>query len=281
MPRPILTLFTYLAACAALAGAPGTARAADAPKSAEAGHPHSYALVVGTNEGGAGQARLRFAEDDARRVAEVLRDVGRVAPSDAQVLLHPDAASLLAAIDALAVKLKADAAAHGPSEVVFYYSGHARANALTLGADEVPLAALRERLSALPAGLTIVVLDACQSGAFARTKGAEPAADFTYNSVSRLTQKGLAVMASSTSQELSQESDELKGSYFTHHLVTALRGAGDADHDGRVSLDEAYRYAYRQTLASTALTQVGEQHVTLETDLTGHDDVAVTFPSEA
>jgi hypothetical protein len=88
-------------------------------------------------------------------------------------------------------------------------------------------------------------------------------------------------MASSSSQELSQESDELRGSYFTHHLVTALRGAGDADGDGRVSLDEAYRYAYRQTLASTALTQVGEQHVTLETDLTGHDDVAVTYPAEA
>ena len=85
-------------------------------------------------------------------------------------------------------------------------------------------------------------------------------------------------MASSSPQELSQESDELKGSYFTHHLVTALRGAGDADGDGRVSLDEAYRYAYRRTLASTARTQVGEQHVTLETDLAGQGDVPVTYP---
>ena len=88
-------------------------------------------------------------------------------------------------------------------------------------------------------------------------------------------------MASSTAEELSQESDAFKGSYFTHHLVTALRGAGDTDGDGRVSLDEAYRYAYRRTLASTARTKVGEQHVTLETDLAGQGEIPVTFPAEA
>src|SRR4029077_10249454 len=93
--------------------------------------------------------------------------------------------------------------------------------------------------------------------------------------------KGIAVMASSTGQELSQESDALKSSYFTHHLVVALRGAGDADGDGKVSLDEAYRYAYRRTLASTARTRVGAQHATLETDLSGQGDVPATSPADA
>src|SRR5262249_15794592 len=88
-------------------------------------------------------------------------------------------------------------------------------------------------------------------------------------------------MASSSAQELSQESDKLKGSYFTHLLLTALRGAADADGDGRVSLDEAYHYAYRRTLAATARTQVGSQHVTLEMDLAGQGDVPVTYPAQA
>jgi hypothetical protein len=118
----------------------------------------------------------------------VLRDLGHFDPGDVSVLLHPDAAGITAALDALSAKLRARSGE--PSEVVFYYSGHARANALTLGGEEIPLATLRERLGGLPATLTIVVLDACQSGAFARVKGAEPAADFTYNSVARLTQKG-------------------------------------------------------------------------------------------
>jgi uncharacterized caspase-like protein len=244
-------------------------------------HPHAYAILVGNNAGGPGQAPLRFAESDARRLADVLREIGHYDIGDVRLLYHPDAAGLLASLDEVAAKVRADAARGEQAEVVFYYSGHARANAINLGGEELLLSTLRDRLTALPSALTIVVLDACQSGSFSRVKGAEPAADFTYNSVSRLTQKGLAVMASSTSQELSQESDELKASYFTHHLVTALRGAGDADGDGRVSLDEAYRYAYRRTLASTARTQVGEQHVTLETDMAGQGEVPVTYPREA
>jgi Caspase domain len=278
-----MTRFLCLAASVVPALVSGALPAAadTAPVLVTPPRPHAYAVVVGSNAGGEGQGPLRFAEGDAQQVAEVLREIGHFDPGDVRVLLHPDAAQVLAAIDEVGAKVQANAARGEPSEVVFYYSGHARATAVNLGTDELPLASLRARLTALPTSLTIVVLDACQSGAFARVKGAEPAADFSYNSIAKLTQKGLAVMASSSQEELSQESDELRGSYFTHHLVTALRGAGDADHDGRVSLDEAYRYAFRRTLASTARTQVGEQHVTLETDLAGQGDVPLTYPAEA
>jgi hypothetical protein len=88
-------------------------------------------------------------------------------------------------------------------------------------------------------------------------------------------------MASSSAIELSQESDELKSSYFTHHLLVALRGGGDSDRDGRVTLAEAYAYAYNHTLAETAATSVGEQHVTLETELRGKGDVPITYPAQA
>jgi uncharacterized caspase-like protein/opacity protein-like surface antigen len=237
--------------------------------------------VVGSNAGGPGQGALRFAEDDAKRMSDVLVQLGHYHAEDVKLLLHPKSDEVLAAISDVTKAAQVNSQRGEQSMVVFYYSGHARSNALTLGGQEVALADLREKLSTLPSTVTIVVLDACQSGAFARVKGSEPAADFTYNSVQRLKQKGLAVMASSTSQELSQESDELSASYFTHHLVTALRGAGDADNDGRVSLDEAYRYAYRHTLASTARTAVGEQHVTLENNLAGQDELPVTWPKEA
>jgi hypothetical protein len=256
-------------------------RAAASPPAGASSRAHAHAVVVGSNVGGPGQEPLRFAESDAEQVASVLRELGHYEARRTRVLLHPDAGEVLHALDEMGAEIRAEAANGEPAQVVFYYSGHARASAINLGTDELPLSILRERLRSLPAFLTIVVLDACQSGAFARVKGAEPAADFSYNSVAKLTQKGLAVMASSTSQELSQESDELRASYFTHHLVTALRGAADSDGDGRVSLDEAYRYAYRRTLASTAATQVGGQHVTFETDLAGQDEVPVTYPAEA
>jgi Caspase domain len=274
---------SFPAAWAALAGA--CVIFASAPRARaetpSVPHPHAYGIIVGSNTGGAGQQPLRYAEDDAERVAAVLRDLGRFGTSDLRVLAHPDVAKILATVDELVPKLKEHAERGEQATFFFYYSGHAKASALTLGDAELPLAVLRERLRQVPSTLTLVVLDACQSGAFARTKGAEPAADFSFNSVARLTTKGIAVMASSTGQELSQESDALKSSYFTHHLVVALRGAGDADGDGKVSLDEAYRYAYRRTLAATARTRVGTQHATLETDLSGQGDVPVTYPADA
>jgi hypothetical protein len=243
--------------------------------------PHSYAVIVGSNPGGPGQSTLQFAERDARQVAALMRELGRTPPANTRLLLSPSAAEVRAALAALAPTLAAHARRGEPSQLLFYYSGHARAEAANLGDDVLPLGELRSALLALPATLKVVVLDACQSGAFSNVKGAAPAADFSFNSVRRLDTQGVAVLASSSGAELSQESAQLGASFFTHHLLAALRGAGDANTDGRVSLDELYRYAYQNTLADTARTAVGSQHVTLETELKGKGDVSLSFPLDA
>ena len=239
------------------------------------------AVIIGTNKGGPGQSDLKFAEDDARGVAELLTSIGRYRAGDIDLLLRPSLRDVERALDRLAARAQAARQRGGDVQALFYYSGHARANALNLAGDELPLGDLRARLLALPATVTVVVLDACQSGAISRIKGAEPTADFSFNSVNRLSTSGIAVMASSSATELSQESDALRSSFFTHHLVSGLRGAGDADGDGRVTLVEAYRYAYNQTLAATAATAVGSQHATLETGLRGKGEVVLAYPAAA
>src|SRR6476620_814826 len=241
----------------------------------------TYALVVGSNAGGPGPGELRYAEDDARRVGKHLTELGGYAPDQVDVIVHPSPDELRARIGKLSDKLAADDKAGRPTRVLFYYSGHARATALDLGSKELPLEELRQRLFALPSKLTVVVLDACQSGAFSRVKGAQPAADFSYNSRQQLDATGVAVLASSSGSELSQESEQLKSSYFTHHLLVGLRGAGDTNGDGLVTVDEAYRYAYHQTLLATAETAVGGQHVSLEVDLKGHGEVPLSFPRKS
>jgi hypothetical protein len=256
--------------------APAAAQAPQAP------HPGTcHALVVGSNAGGPGQAPLRYAERDALRMAEVLTELGGCDPQRVRRLVAPDGAELLDALDGVGRALAEQAQAGEETRFFFYYSGHARADALNLGDERVPLAELDQRLSALPATLSIAVLDACQSGAFVRSKGAGPATDFSFNSVERLRTRGVAVIASSSSAELSQESDELQAGHFTHHWLVSLRGAGDADADGVVTLSEAYAYAYNRTLASTAATTIGEQHATLRNEITGQGDVALTRPADA
>jgi uncharacterized caspase-like protein len=241
----------------------------------------TYAIVVGSNTGGPGQADLRYAEDDARRVGALLTELGGYKADQVDIVVHPTPDQLRARIGKLADKLAADAKVGRPSRILFYYSGHARAEALDLGKNQMPLAELRSRLFELPAKLTVVVLDACQSGAFSRVKGAAPTADFSFNSRTQLDASGVAVLASSSGSELSQESEQLKGSYFTHHLLVGMRGASDANKDGLVTVDEAYRYAYHQTLLATAETAVGGQHVSLEVDLKGHGEVPMSFPRAA
>jgi hypothetical protein len=240
-----------------------------------------YAIVVGSNAGGPGQTELKYAEDDARKMGALLVELGGYTADQVDVVVHPSPADLRDRLAKLGERVAADAAAGKQTRVFFYYSGHARASAIDLGSDELPLTELRQRLFALGATLTVVVLDACQSGAFSHVKGAAPAADFSFSSRQHLDASGVAVLASSSGSELSQESIELRGSYFTHHLLVGLRGAGDANGDGQVSLDEAYRYAYHQTLLATAETAVGGQHVTFEADLKGHGEVPLSFPRAA
>jgi hypothetical protein len=256
----------------------GTAAADTQPAAPEIA---SYALVVGSNQPGPGQVELRYAEDDARRVGATLAAIGGYAPGAIDVLVRPTPDALRRRLDRLTRRVAADAAAGKQARVLFYYSGHARSTAIDLGPAGLPLGELRRRLLAVPAALKVVVLDACQSGAFSRVKGATPAADFSFNSRQHLDASGVAVLASSSGSELSQESELLRGSYFTHHLLVGLRGAGDANRDGAVSVDEAYRYAYHHTLVATSATAVGGQHVSLEVELKGHGEVPLSYPRPA
>jgi hypothetical protein len=242
---------------------------------------NAHAVIVGSNRGGPGQRDLRYAHEDARRVLELLTQVGGYAHGRVQLVLDPGRQDLLEALDRAQTQLRAHADRGEPSVFLFYYSGHARARALNMGKEELALGDLRQRLTSLSSTVTIAILDACQTGAISRVKGAHPAADFSYNSVNDLKTAGVAVMASSSASELSQEAESLRSSYFTHHLVVGLRGAADADQDGGVTLSEAYRYAYNRTLVDTARTAVGKQHVTLETRLRGKGEMTLTYPVRA
>ncbi len=241
----------------------------------------SYALVVGSNRPGAGQSPLAYAQHDADRFRAVLTELGGIMPGRIRTLYDPSAETLENTLKGLSQEMSRHRDADEPVNFVFYYSGHARATAINLGHTELKLTNLRQMLETLPAKFKLVVLDACQTGAISTVKGIQPTADFSYNSVSGLRVEGMAVLASSAADELSQESERLDGSFFTHHLVAGLRGAADLDGDGRVTLNEAHRYTYNRTLVDTTETAVGRQHVTLETDMSGEGEMVLSWPSGA
>jgi len=207
-----------------------------------------YALVIGANPGWSQDRPLRYAETDAERMRDVLVDLGGFPRGHVAVLRDPDTREVRGALDSLTRVVRGA----GEDTLVFvYYSGHADARHVHLR-GEPPLShdELQAALRALPATITLAVIDACKSGTVTR-KGGQPTTEFDVDVVAPKL-SGLVVLTSSGADELSQESRALAGSVFTHHLISALRGAADNDADQRVTLGEAYRYAYDRTRADTA-----------------------------
>jgi hypothetical protein len=238
------------------------------------------ALVVGSNEGHGGDARLRFAETDAQHTARVLVTVGGFAAADTRLLLAPTAERVRAELAKLAERLHRQTGDRNDDLVVFYFSGHADATSLHLGPDSLPLGELKAAVGAVEATASVVVLDACQAGALVRLKGGQPAPVFAVTTAQALP-RGLAFLASSSESEMAQESDELAASFFTHYFLSGLRGAADRDRDGRVSLTESFEFASRHTLAATVASAAGPQHPSFRVDLAGDHDITLTFPGRA
>lgn len=58
--------------------------------------------------------------------------------------------------------------------------------------------------------------------------------------------KGRAIITASGPAEVSVELPELGHGISTHYVVTGLKGAGDLNRDGVVSVQELYEYVEQQ-----------------------------------
>jgi uncharacterized caspase-like protein len=237
-----------------------------------------FALVIGDARGGAGTRPLRYAERDARRIYGIFTRLGGVREEDARLLTAASADEVRFALGQLSASAQAAHAAGDETVLIVYYSGHAKDGDLRLGDSRMPLAELREALRAAPADVRIGLLDSCQSGAITRSKGVRPAPAFDVVQAQQASTRphGLVLIASSSADEESQESDEIGASFFTHYLASGLLGDADASGDGKVTLAEAYAYAYARTVGETAETRAGAQHPVYLYDLGGAGDVVLT-----
>lgn len=239
-----------------------------------------FALVIGNDRGAAQSPKLRWAEADAQKVQSVLVELGGFHPSDVRLVTGKSASDARRALDGLEARV-IDAAKSGAATLlVVYYSGHADGDVLELDGTEWPFAELTAALERSQAQVRLAFVDSCRSGKWLQRKGGTPGPAFAIDVADRLDSRGYAVVTSSAGDELSQESAEVRGSYFTHYLVSALRGAGDASNDGQVTLGEAYRYAYERTVARTTGTTFGSQHPMYEFRLTGQGEVVLTTPRQ-
>lgn len=235
-----------------------------------------YAVIIGANNGAADEQKLRFAESDATRVAELLSEIGGV-PAENQVVLRSKTAdevrrALIATNERIRVGQRA-----GAEIVLFvYYSGHGDADSLHLGDTRLALRELEALVRGSSAQIRMLVIDSCRSGSVTRVKGGKPAAPLALSSgIDEVPGEGVIVLTASAAGEDAQESDQLAGSFFTHYLLSGLRGAADDDGDQIITVAEAFGYTREQTILASSRTLSGTQHPTFHYDLRGRADISL------
>lgn len=239
--------------------------------------PGTARVVIGNDVGGPDDVTLRYAEDDASKVYTVLENLGGFRPENMLLLRGRSADEVRDALIAMNERIRHQAGPGRADSMLFvYYSGHADARTLHLGPSELPLRQVEQLVTGSSAGFRVLVLDACRSGALTRVKGGRRAPPVAIALEDRLAGEGTVFLTASSANEDAQESDFIKGSFFTHYLVSGLIGAADQNHDGRVVLEEAYRYAYEHTLRASSRTLAGTQHPTFKYDVRGQGQIVLT-----
>jgi len=236
--------------------------------------PGRVAVVAGSNVGAPSRARLHFAEKDAERFERALKELGDFSADQIEVQKGLGTEAFRQALGRAEEKIKAARASGEKTLLVVYFSGHAGNGGLEFGNERVNYEELKESASRSSADAKIFIVDACEAGTLTQVKGARAEArlDFALP-VDEV--KGTAFIASTAVGEAAQESAALGGSFFTHNLDVALRGAGDADGDGLVTMAEAFRYTANATVAATTATESGPQHPTYDFRMSGRGDVVL------
>lgn len=238
---------------------------------ASAGPVRRIAVLVGANAAAPDRQPLRYAHQDADRLAQVLLRVGGYEPEGVVVLHDPAPEQLLEKLEQARANLR-NSDGNSESLLFFYYSGHADETSLYPSGRPLPLERLRLLLD--EPGITVRVgfIDACQGGAWTRAKGLHAVEPFQVP-LSALRSAGSVLIASSSGLESAHESDLLRGSFFTHHFAAGLLGAADQTGDGAVSLTEAFDYAKRLTIRDSARYAQAPQHPSFDLRLRGRQDL--------
>jgi hypothetical protein len=232
---------------------------------ADSGERPLFALVIGANRSpDAEVAPLRYADDDAVQNARLLRQMGAevvllVAPDAATRRLHPavqasppSRAAVAAGMRALDRRMAAARARGARPVFYFFYSGHGEVEHnrgyVSLGAERFYRDDLLQLLAAAPAWRKHVIVDACKSYflVFERGPGGRrrPARGFALTGGEQELPADTGVLLSTSAAVDSHEWEAVGAGVFSHELRSALRGAADADGDGRVSYDEAAAFVW-------------------------------------
>lgn len=278
IPVAFALAFTSASGLATAAAAP--ARAEKAPAAAPDllpvdGSWTRMGVVVASAKGLTGDRPLRFAYRDAERLGRMLAGVGQVESADLFVIKAEDHAGFRAQLARAGARVAALKAQGRKVFLQFYYSGHGGARQFHLADGPFAFDEVKAALGGESPDARVYVLDVCFGASFFNSKGFVTAPPVQLKMEMDPSARGEVTISSSSLEEQAYEVKTLGGSIFTSHWIMALRGAGDRNRDGQVTLFEAYSYAYDRTSGYSAEALDRPQHPSFQMDLTGARDVTL------
>ena len=238
-----------------------------------------YAAVIGINDY-RHVPNLKYASKDAQAFARYMRE-NMGLDSDHLFELYDSQATMRNMKSLLGTKLRK--MADKPEDTVFiFFAGHGapEKDPTSLDGDSIskyimahdsdmddlytsaiPMNEIARIFSRIRAERIVFISDSCYSGGSGgRTVLASGwrAANISDKFLERIANagKGRIILTSSSAQEVSQESDDLRHGYFTYYLLEGLKGAADISNDGEVDVDEIYQYLNMRVSDATN----GSQH---------------------
>jgi hypothetical protein len=254
----------------------------------------AYAVIIGVGRyDNVGIPPLRYSVADAEAMHKVLTESGEFKKDNVLLLTdRSDRKPTLRNIKYALGTFLARAAQKNDTVVVFF-AGHGAPEVDPRGIERdglakylipsdadpddlfstaLPMDDLQTIFARIEAERVVVFLDACYSGAaggrtFAARRTRATAVDDLF--LERLTRsRGRAIVTASKPAEVSVELPELGHGIFTYYLTEGLRGAGDLNRDGIVSLQELYEYVEQQVVRKSRAVG-GNQHPMMKGELEG------------
>lgn len=202
--------------------------------------PRVHGVFVGISDYPGTANDLPLCADDARKLAQVLRDAGVSSMSEQRILVDGQAtvANVRRAIQEIGNRC-------GPNDLfVFFYSGHGsqtddmsnsqerdrREESIVLYDEEIGDDEMGRLLAGVRARVQVIGLDACFSGGFR-------------DALTRPEQMGLFSSEEDLTSAVAMKFEA--GGYLSHFLRTGLLGGADFDRNDVITAGELSEYLYR------------------------------------
>lgn len=208
------------------------------------GGPRVFAIMVGVSDYGGTANNLPFTDEDAIKLSETLQRGGVLNPSS---VVLTNAEATVGSVRRAFERISREA---GPDDMfLFFFSGHGsqqdtqvsalepdgRSESIVLRDGQISDQEMAGLFRSLNTRLSLLVLDSCFSGGFARNVVDRPGVMGLFSSEEDLTSAVAGKFQA--------------GGYLSHFLRAGLAGAGDLDGDGVVTAGELATYLRRQFVA--------------------------------